>query len=102
MVEIWMLVLTYLLLRWCRVDATAGVLPAGYIGIVASNTPGAFSTYSYTYVPTYSGASFVLFAFRQVRCIIHSFLACAFINAWNITAVDVVTLSPIDWTVLLA
>jgi len=41
-------------------------LPAGYIGAVqCCNTPGQYSTYTYSFTPTQSGSDFVLFAFRQ-------------------------------------
>lgn len=46
--------------------AQVGVLPAGYIGAVqCCNTPGRYSTYSYSFTPTQTGSEFVLFAFRQ-------------------------------------
>ena len=46
--------------------AQVGVLPAGYIGAVqCCNTPGRYSTYSYSFTPTQTGSEFILFAFRQ-------------------------------------
>jgi fibronectin-binding autotransporter adhesin len=46
--------------------AQPGVLPTGYIGAVqCCNTPGQYSTYTYSFTPTQSGSDFVLFAFRQ-------------------------------------
>ena len=48
------------------VYATPGVLPPGYIGAIqCCNTPGQYSTYSYTFTPTQTGSDYVLFAFRQ-------------------------------------
>lgn len=46
--------------------AQVGVLPPGYIGAIqCCNTPGQYSTYSYTFTPTQTGSDYVLFAFRQ-------------------------------------
>ena len=61
--------LSFLTLFVCTLfvlPAQAQNLPAGYIGAVqCCNTPGAYSTYTYSFTPTQSGSDFVLFAFRQ-------------------------------------
>ena len=47
-------------------SAQVGVLPPGYIGAIqCCNTPGQYSTYTYTFTPTQTGSDYILFAFRQ-------------------------------------
>lgn len=47
-------------------DAHSQTLPTGYLGAIQSgNTPGSYSTYTYSYTPTTSGSQYVLFAFRH-------------------------------------
>lgn len=43
----------------------AQTLPAGYIGRVLNNTPGAWQTYSFTFTPGSTGANYFMLAFRQ-------------------------------------
>ena len=48
-------------------SAQVGVLPPGYIGAIqCCNTPGQYSTYTYTFTPTQTGSDYILFAFRQI------------------------------------
>jgi fibronectin-binding autotransporter adhesin len=47
-------------------QSQTGVLPPGYIGAIqCCNSPGQYSTYSYSFTPAQSGSDYVLFAFRQ-------------------------------------
>lgn len=46
-------------------SAFAQNLPAGSLGVVSSNTPNTWQSYSYTFTPSTTGANFIGFAFRQ-------------------------------------
>jgi fibronectin-binding autotransporter adhesin len=63
------IILAFLMLLYSAMQvATAqiGVLPTGYIGAIqCCNTPGQYSTYTYSFTPTQTGSDYVLFAFRQ-------------------------------------